>query len=130
MREHLGGRSRWHLAVGTALLVIIVAAVSIAIGGSAAAARGTPAAPSLAVTSHNPFTVRGRHFKPHVRVQVRLMAAHNYSRRAVPDAAGAFILKFSAVVDRCTAWSVSASQRGQVVLVRGPKPECAPASTS
>jgi hypothetical protein len=37
---------------------------------------------------------------------------------------------FPTAVDRCSAWSLTASQGNAApVIVHGPKPQCAPAST-
>jgi hypothetical protein len=73
--------------------------------------------------------VRGTGFKPRTRVRVTFDGT--LVRRPVTNAQGSFTATFQTVVDRCTAWSVSASQPGgATVVLRGPaKPACAPAST-
>jgi hypothetical protein len=59
-----------------------------------------------------------------------LIARQTFSRYAVVNRAGTFTTAFPAAIDRCSSWSVSASQRHHpTVVLRGPKPECAPAST-
>ncbi len=98
-------------------------------GASATTHRGKPPAPSLRLIRIHPVTVRGVHFHPRTRVHVRLLAARTVSRKVVTNSRGAFTIAFSSVViDRCSSFSVLASQRhGATVVLHGPKPECPPA---
>ena len=78
----------------------------------------------------DPATVGGTGFKSRSRVRVAFVSARTFVRHPVTNAQGAFTATFPTVVDRCTAWSVSASQPGRAtVVLRGPRPQCAPAST-
>jgi hypothetical protein len=76
-------------------------------------------------------TVAGRHFKPRTRVRVTLAVTGTQSRKVQTDAQGAFTTTFSTAIDRCSSWSVTASQPGRapVVIRGGAKPQCAPAGT-
>ena len=80
----------------------------------------------------NPVTIAGRGFKAHRRVHVRLMVGHTISRRPLANRAGAFTVQFPTVVDRCSGFTVTASQQNRptVVLQVPPKPACAPAMAS
>ncbi len=126
-RRHLDSHASRRLAAAAATLAAVVVAASIGLSGSATAQR-VRAAPSLTVTARNPVTVRGSHFAPRSRVNVTVVAARTLSRHARSDARGRFEVTFPTVIDRCTSWSVSASQRNHArVVLRGAKPECAPA---
>jgi hypothetical protein len=50
------------------------------------------------------------------------------SRRPLTNRDGAFTVTFPAVIDRCSGWSVTATQPGRTpVMLRSPaKPACAP----
>lgn len=74
-------------------------------------------------------TVRGVHFQPRKRVHVSLIAARTVSLNVVANGRGGFTVTFSSVViDRCSSFSVLASQRqGATVMLHGAKPECPPA---
>ena len=118
-------RSRIRLAGAlVALLVALGAAAALASG----AQNAHQARASLSLTTRNPVTVRGTGFKPSARVRVALLDGGTTVRRPVTNARGAFTTTFSAVIDRCSAWSVTATQPGRApVILRGAKPECAPA---
>ena len=118
-------RSRIRLAGAlVALLVALGAAAALASG----AQNAHQARASLTLTTRNPITVRGTGFKPSARVRVALLDGGTTVRRPVTNARGAFTTTFSAVIDRCSAWSVTATQPGRApVILRGAKPECAPA---
>ena len=118
-------RSRIRLAGAlVALLVALGAAAALASGAQTA----HQARASLTLTTRNPITVRGTGFKPSARVRVALLDGGTTVRRPVTNARGAFTTTFSAVIDRCSAWSVTATQPGRApVILRGAKPECAPA---
>ena len=124
-------RSRFRRPGAILALLALAAAAWIAATGLASATTSTSAhrAAKLALVSHDPATVHGTGFKPRTRVRVTFDAT--LVRRPVTNAQGAFTATFQTVVDRCTTWSVSASQPGRpTVVLRGPaKPECAPAST-
>ncbi|HYZ81337.1 MAG TPA: hypothetical protein VE571_08725, partial [Solirubrobacteraceae bacterium] len=84
------------------------------------------------MTARSPATVAGRGFKPHTRVHVRLTVVdRTLSRRPLANRAGAFSVQFPTVIDRCSGFTVTASQQNHpAVVLRSPaKPACAPAST-
>ena len=126
------GMTRLRVGATVGALAVVGTVLAIVIGASSAAQRANQAhaAPDLVLTKLSPVTVLGRHFEPRTRVQVTLKAPRSLSRRARTNASGAFTVTFPVVIDRCTSWSVSASQgRHALVVVRGAKPECAPART-
>jgi hypothetical protein len=120
--------SRHRIAAVIAILgLLFVGALSFT-GASATAHRAKRRAPSLTLAHRNPATVTGHNFQPRVRVHVRLVAGQTLSRNPVANRAGSFTVTFAAVIDRCSSWSVLASQRHHAtVVLRGPKPECPPA---
>jgi hypothetical protein len=109
----------------TALLLLLATAATLAIG----APRAHQARAALVLTKRNPVTVRGTGFRPNTRVRVTLLAAHRLVRRPLANRRGAFTTTFSSVViDRCSGWTVTASQPGRAnVILHGPRPECPPA---
>jgi hypothetical protein len=123
---------RFGLFAQTRLRAVVVAAglaVAILVATACAAGGATPHAPTLTLRSRSPVTVVGRHFAPRVRVRITVTAARTLSRRATPNGHGTFTARFATVIDRCSSWSVTASQRGQApVVIRGARPQCAPAS--
>ncbi|MDQ6728996.1 MAG: hypothetical protein M3022_01485 [Actinomycetota bacterium] len=125
------GWQRRRLDPAAAALLLAGVAVILVLGGSAAAQR-VGRAPRLTLTGRGPVTVQGTHFTPRSRVHVTLTDGASRSRDARPDAQGRFTVGFSAVIDRCTAWMVVASQRNQArVVLRGPaRPMCAPAGAA
>lgn len=118
-------------AVVLALLVLAAAAWITATGLASATTSASHHAAKLVLKSHDPATVSGTGFNPRARVRVTFVAAQTFVRRPVTNSLGAFTTTFPTVVDRCSGYSVSASQPGRAtVVLRGPaKPECAPAST-
>lgn len=127
MRRHLDAKLRWGLGAGAAALAVIAVLSSIAIVRAAAAGGAARATPSLVLTRLSPVTVRGRHFRPRIRVKLTLVTQRGLSRSARPGASGGFTLTFPTAIDRCSSWSVSASQAGRAVVLHGAaKPECAP----
>ena len=122
-------RTRFRRPGAVLALVVLAAAAWIAATGLASASTSGHRAAKLALVGHDPATVRGTGFKPRARVRVTFDGTQ--VRRPVTNAQGAFTATFQTVVDRCTTWSVTASQPGRAtVVLRGPaKPECAPAST-
>ncbi len=112
-------------------LLLLAAAASIAANGLASASTSSGGGARLVLKQHDPATVRGAGFKAQARVRVTFRGAQTFVRRPVTNSQGAFTATFPTVADRCTAWSVTASQPGRsAVVLRGPaKPECAPAST-
>jgi hypothetical protein len=64
-------------------------------------------------------------------VRVRLVAGMTRSRTLKTNWTGAFTVTFAAVIDRCSSWSVTATQQHRpAVVLRSPaKPACPPAST-
>lgn len=113
--------------VAAAVLTLIATTTSDAT--SAPHARAAHAR-ALVVVRRDPATIRGTGFRAHTRVRVTLAAARTYVRRPRADRHGVFTVTFPAVIDRCTGWTVTARQGAAAPLVvRGPKPMCAPAST-
>ena len=110
-----------------ALIVVLGAAAALANG----AQEGHQARAALALKNRNPVVVRGTGFKAHRRVTVTLFDGGTLVRRPMADRLGTFTASFPAVIDRCSAWSLTASQPGRapVALHGAAKPECAPAST-
>jgi hypothetical protein len=128
MQLPMTSRRRWVAAIVTAGLIAVAAIVGIA---SATTDHAKGASPSLRMIRLNPATIAGRGFKPHRRVHVRLMVGHTLSRRPLANRAGAFTVQFSTVIDRCSGFTVTASQpnHSTVVLHSPAKPACAPAGT-
>ncbi len=114
-------------AVGAALGLMVLGASMLS---DASAAPGRRAAPILRLTRRDPVTVSGRHFQPRRRVHVRLVDGRTLIATAVATGSGGFTVSFPTVVDRCSSFSISATQepRAHVVLHGFPKPECLPAS--
>jgi hypothetical protein len=113
-------------------LACILVVASLLVGLAATLAIGAPRAhqarAALVLTDRSPVTVRGTGFTPHTRVRVTLLEAHKLVRRPLANRRGAFTATFSAVIDRCSAWTVTANQPGRAtVILHGPKPECPPA---
>ena len=109
-----------------ALALLLAAAATLANGAQSA----QPARAALALKSRDPVTVRGTGFKAHSRVKVTLFDGHTLVRRPTADRLGTFNASFPAAIDRCTAWSITATQLGRApVVLRGARPECPPAST-
>ncbi len=123
--------NRWwfrRIAITAMALVPFIVGGAILLSNHAAAQGERHATPSLAVTSRQPLTIRGRGFRPRGGVRITLTAEHTAVRRLRANRQGAFTVTFSTAVDRCTSWSVSASQQRRVVAVlHGSKPECPPA---
>lgn len=115
-----------------ALVAVAFLAVAAIVGiASASTDQAKRSGPSLRMIRRDPATVTGRGFKPHRRVHVRLTVGHTVSRTPVANGAGAFTVQFPAVIDRCSAFTVTASQQNRpAVVLRSPaKPACAPAGT-
>ena len=108
-----------------AVLLLLATAATLAIG----APRAHQARAALVLTKRNPVTVRGTGFKPNTHVRVALLEAQKAVRRPLANSHGAFTATFSSVViDRCSGWTVTASQPGRAtVILHGPKPQCPPA---
>ena len=108
-----------------AVLLLLATAATLAIG----APRAHEARAALTVTKLHPITVRGTGFKPNTHVRVTLLQTQKLVRRPLANSRGVFTATFSAVViDRCSGWTVTASQPGRAtVILHGPKPECPPA---
>jgi hypothetical protein len=130
MQLPLTPSTRRRLIAVVAIAGLLVAAiVGIA---SATADHAKRSGPSLRMIRQNPATVAGRGFKPHRRVHVRLVTdERTLSRRPLANRAGAFTAQFSTVIDRCSAFTVTASQQNHLaVVLRSPaRPACAPAGT-
>ena len=123
-------RSRFRRPGAILALLVLAAAAWIAATGLAGA-NGNHRATKLVLRSSDPATMRGTGFKARSRVRVTYVGAQTFVRRPVTNSLGTFTATFPTVVDRCSGFSVSASQPGRatVVLKSPAKPECAPAST-
>ena len=107
-----------------ALFLLLGTAATLAIG----APRARQARAALVLTRRNPVTVRGTGFKPDARVRVTLVEAHKLVRRPLASSRGTFTTTFSAVIDRCSGWTITASQPGRAtVILHAAKPQCPPA---
>jgi hypothetical protein len=116
------GRSRLRLA---GLLVALVASLGAAAALANGAQEAHQARAALALKSRNPVSVRGTGFKAHSRVTVTLFDPRKLVRRPMADRLGTFTASFPAVIDRCSAWSVTAGQPGRApVILHGAKPMC------
>jgi hypothetical protein len=124
-------RSRFRRPGAVLALLVLAAAAWIAATGLASANSSSHRAARLVLKRNDPATVSGTGFKPRSRVRVTFVGAQTFVRRPATTTLGAFTATFPTVVDRCSAFSVSASQPGRAtVVLRSPaKPECAPAST-
>jgi hypothetical protein len=121
-------RRRLIAALATAALLAAAAIVGVA---SATTGQASRSHATLRMVRLNPLTVAGRGFKPDRRVHVRLLAGHTVSRNPLASRTGAFTVQFPVVIDRCSGFTVTASQQNhQIVILRSPaKPACAPAGT-
>jgi hypothetical protein len=122
-------RRRVTAVLVTAGLLAVAAIVGIA---SATTDRASTSRASLRTIRLNPVTIAGHGFKAHRRVHVRLMVGHTISRTPLANRTGSFTVKFPTVVDRCSGFTVTASQQNRptVVLQVPAKPACAPALAS
>ena len=123
-------RSRFRRS-GAVLVLLVLAAAASAAATGLASANGNHRATKLVLTRSDPATVRGTGFKARSQVRVTYVGAQTFVRHPVTNSLGTFTATFPTVVDRCSGFSVSASQPGRatVVLKSPAKPECAPAST-
>lgn len=113
-----------------AAMVVIVLALLLAgvlVFGNATGA-GARSVPRLAMLKASPVTISGRGFKPRTRVRLVLMAAGTMTRRPLTSRRGTFRQTFPTTIDRCSGWSVTATQPGRApIVLRSPaKPACAP----
>ena len=115
-------------ATRAATLALLVTGVLVLAGGSGARAR--PVA-HLALVKSYPVTVSGRGFRAHARVHLRLVGQETITRRPMANRNGSFTVTFPTSIDRCTGWSLTATESGRApVILRSPaKPECAPLGT-
>lgn len=129
--------SRSHFSPHRLVLLIaacaVAALVAAAVGSAAGSARRSP--PSLTLVRGTPVTFVGRHFKPHARVHLKLTesgtVALAQTQTVKANSKGRFTAIFSAAIGRCSTWVVTAHESGVApVVVYGPKPGCAPMSTS
>jgi hypothetical protein len=109
-------------------LALLVFGVLILSNASGAGAR--PVA-HLALVKGNPVTVTGRGFRPRVRVHLLLIDRGALTRRPLAARNGTFTATFPTTLDRCSGWSVTATQPGRaMVSLRSPaRPECPPLRT-
>jgi hypothetical protein len=115
--------------------VVLVATLALLISGAlvltnASGAGARPVA-HLALVTGNPATVSGHGFRPRARVQLVLVDGGTSRRRPLTNRHGRFTVTFPTTLDRCSGWSVTATQPGRaMVTLRSPaKPECAPLGT-
>jgi hypothetical protein len=115
---------RWLAIVIGTLALLISGAVVL---GHASGAGARPVA-HLTLVKGNPVTVSGRGFRARVRVHLILVDRGTLARRPEANRNGAFTVTFPTALDRCSGWSVTATQSGRaMVVLRSPaKPECAP----
>ncbi len=111
----------------TTLALLVLGALIL---GNASGAGARPAA-HLVLVMGNPVTVSGHGFRGRRRVQLILVDRGTMTRRPTTDRSGAFTVTFPTTIDRCSGWSVTATQPGRaMVALRSPaKPECAPLRT-
>ncbi len=108
------------------ILALTVAAVAILAGTSATASRTKPPAPTLTLSKRGPATVVGRHFAPRARVHVRLDTGPTLTRNPMTNRYGTFTVVFPTAVDRCSSFTITASQKHHRTVVLAAKPECPP----
>ena len=120
--------SRIPVALTVAALGLAGAAALVLSSASGAGARPVG---HLALVRSDPVTVSGRGFRARVRVQLRVVAHTTVTRRVLAGRNGRFTATFPTVIDRCSGWSVTATQPGRAptMLRSPPRPECAPLST-
>jgi hypothetical protein len=105
-----------------------IAAVGVLLWGSSAGARLNRPAPHVSLLALTPAKVSGHGFRAHQAVRVTLIATQKLVRRPVTNGSGAFTVSFPMAIDRCSGWSISASQaQGPTVTLHSPMTECAPA---
>lgn len=116
---------------GALLVLLLLAAAASVVISSLASANTNSRRAKLTLKRTYPATVSGTGFRAHRAVRVKFVAAQTLVRHPVTNGVGAFTARFPTVVDRCSAWSVTASQPGRAtVVLRGrPLAECAPART-
>jgi hypothetical protein len=123
-------RHRRHAVSLIVALPVLCVCGTLAVATAAVTGRLASVQRSLVLAGRDPATVQGRGFRSRSRVRVALVTQRTYVRRAQTNNHGAFTVTFPTTVDRCTSWSVTAAQRNAApVIVHGPKPQCAPAST-
>jgi hypothetical protein len=119
-------RTRSRIALAGAIAALVVPA-GIAAGEPSA----HPGRATLTLLSGHPVTVTGIGFEAHTPVRVTLVVDRKLVRRASTNGRGRFTATFPAVIDRCSGWTISASQPGRrTAFLHGAKPACAPASTT
>jgi hypothetical protein len=113
-----------------AALLVLTLALLVCGGLVLSRASGAGARPvaHLALVNGNPVTVSGRGFRPRVRVHLVLVDQGMVKRSPLANHSGRFTVSFATALDRCSFWSVTATQPGRsMVVLRSPaKPECAP----
>ena len=120
--------------ISVAILALVIASTSAAIGYGAARharipARSTKA--SLKIVSFGPITVKGKAFTPDMKVKVTFRSDTKLVHYRTTDRHGSFTVTFSPLGgDRCMGYVITAVQHnGTTATVRGPRPECAPMGT-
>jgi hypothetical protein len=85
-------------------LVVVVLALGLALLGSAAAPGGeSRQKATLKLSAGIPVTLRGAHFRPNERVRVTLSGERRLTKQVTASRAGAFVVRFEAAYDRCSA---------------------------
>ncbi|HWE10804.1 MAG TPA: hypothetical protein VG325_15745 [Solirubrobacteraceae bacterium] len=103
---------------------------TLAVASAAVTGRTASGQRSLVLIKRDPVMVQGRGFRSRSRVRVTLVAQRTYVRHAQTNSHGTFTASFATAVTRCTSWSLTALQgNAPPVVVHGPQPQCAPAST-
>jgi hypothetical protein len=127
MQISLAPFPRWAALLGATLALLGCGALVL----SDASGAGARPVAHLALVKGNPVTVSGHGFRPRVRVHLVLVDQGTLTRRLLTNRNGRFTVTFPAALDRCSFWSVTATQPGRsMVILRSPaKPECAPLGT-
>jgi hypothetical protein len=115
-----------HRAVLVFTTLVLLAAGALVVT-TVSGARAKPAA-HVTLVKGNPVTVSGRGFRPRIRVHLVLMSPGTMTRSPRATGDGTFTVTFPTKLDRCSGWSLTASQPGRtLVTLRSPaQPECAP----
>ena len=126
-------RKRAHV-ISLAVLAVVIASMSAAIGYAAAQSTRTPARSTkatLKIVKFGPITVKGKAFTPDMKVKVTFRSGTKIVRYRTADGRGGFTITFQPLsVDRCMGYVITALQRnGTTATVHGPRPECAPMGT-
>ncbi|MFZ1996945.1 MAG: hypothetical protein WAU75_22710 [Solirubrobacteraceae bacterium] len=126
--QNLQALSPRRAALFLATLALLICGALVLGNASGAGARPVG---HLALVKGNPVTVAGHGFRALRRVHLVLVDRGTTTRGPTANRNGAFTVTFPTAIDRCSGWSVTATQPGRaMVVLRSPaKPECAPLRT-